>query len=753
MPLKSLRPPRRVGTFSALAKEQAVRVADRSQDAEWAGYRLARVTALFKRQGLSFREIERLLANPEFQAVSPGLRLVTAQRLQQLHARYEAGATSASDFAPGRRGRRALPLAPDVRAEARRLVLAYGAMTPMTELHRSLNAYIAARELGAPISYGRFKRLFASVSREVRTAAAYGTRAGELYGTSHATVACRATHEIWTIDAFTAPWWEKALVLETQQWVITRPSVIVVKDYKSDAIVGYWISDPARRRDQQGRVCTEGFDAADVYAAILAAAIPALASPATVALSGRLPECIRWDRHSVNNLLREIMCDVAERLAVEGDSFFGAAQPEYTEMTRADGAVERCLVEVPRLPGFRPKNRGDVERAIGFLKQMCWAMPGHVDLYLPTPLAGEDQGRTRTRGASDGALAHRSLPLKVEHLPTRAETGPDFDARVAAYNVHRNRRTGRTRLERFHAFMPRSPRKGTDALALMTTTATFVTSEGIEVFHDGTSSLFEPYIAATGMRFALDAPVVGKADVFYRGFFVRVGTEVHLLPPKDVWAAEPGNAERVAREQRAVARAASQEADAVRRLMYDVVHGVGSATDALREAEEIRRAREEARRAASAPVAAEDSDARRIASKRLVDQAAVHAEASASRAAHRDGSVARAETLPTHAPPAPLSANAADLEGEAARRAAGETPREGRPAPLSDALNLAFAQAIRRSTAPEAGAFRPEAEKDQPTAFQSADGGDAEGSAAAVRERPIDTPTAPALGFRSRFRK
>lgn len=707
MGVKHRKPPKRVGTYTERVKADAVAVEERLGEAADARLRLVQLVRTLRRLGFSYRRMADVLGTPEIQALAHGVPVVSAQRLQQLNAEYEGGKTSAEQFRAIRRGRPRTRVAPEVVREIRRLALVYGGMAPMTELSAALNQFIADRQLGPAIPYGRFKRLFAViVPREDRTAAWHGSRAAELFASSHGTVACTRTHQWWTIDAFDAPWYERVLLPELGLWIIVRPAVIIVKDYKSDAVVGYWISAPARRRDRDGNPCTTGFDSLDVLAAIMSAALPMLAPPSTKDLSGYLCEGIRWDRHAVNNALREDMKLIADKLAIHGDAFFEDDQPEYVEHDLANGTTERLLVEIPRLPAKRPKNRGDVERANAFLKKLCWEMPGHVDRYIPAPFVAKAPSSVRTDAAVDGDVDLARTVLAMQDIPTREVTEKEFDQVIAKYNAKRNRVHGQSRITRYGAFLPKAPRRGVDVLTLLETYAAFVSGEGVSVFHDNVQTTFEPYIADLGMRYGLDAKVVGKVDPFYRGFFVRVGGQVYMLPPKDLWAAAPGNAERVAREQRAVARAASTEADALRRREYDMRYGIGAANAAVREAEAYRAARDAAD-AAGAPAAGQPTavpDERPIASRRVVAVASAK-EAEASRDAQALSPVLWPALGPTTPPPPPVRAvpasptvaaephlGAAEAVASQSATAPAADPSPARsPVPLADAVTRAYA--------------------------------------------------------------
>ncbi len=254
-----------------------------------------------------------------------------------------------------------------------------------------------------------------------------------------------------------------------------------------------------------------------------------------------------------------------------------------------------------------------------------------------------------------GALRERLTPVAEADWPTLEESIAEFDAIVARRNAMINRRTGTSPRARFHQFMPHTRRKGDDLLAVLPNFSAFVTGEGLEVFHHGTSSLFEPVIGELGLRYRLDQQVTGKVDPFYRGLFVRLDKLTYLLPPKDVYWSAEGSAERAAREQRAAARAASDTAQAIRNRELDALHGVGAAERGREEAKEsldIRR--EAAAQAKEAEETAALKPRRRPRADKALARNAASAEAKAAHDARATGAIAQATTEPTHAPPAPV---------------------------------------------------------------------------------------------------
>ncbi len=387
MPVKKLKAPKRIGTYSRRVRHDAMAGTARVDEAAARLCWIASFAHTMRSQGTSFRKIAALLEEEPFRSKIGGSS-VSVGMLHGLACRYASGQVSDADYRiVTRRGRRAEPLEPRVRECARVMLLGDYVHAPMTEALVELNKFIARENLGAPMSYDRFKRLAGHIGREDRTPAGFGSRAGELYGSYHATVACSATHEIWTCDAFAAPWRSKVLIPQDGVWVFVRPSVITVQDYKSGATIGYWVSNPARRRDARGTIMTEGFDRDDVLAALLAAAVPALAPASTFEFAGSLCSQIRWDRHSTNMELSTILRDVADALRIEGDSFFGEdEQPDTFEEVTADGEVVGTLVQNPKMPARRPKNRGKLERDNAIFQQMCWSMRGHMQREIPAPM-------------------------------------------------------------------------------------------------------------------------------------------------------------------------------------------------------------------------------------------------------------------------------------------------------------------------------------------------------------------------------
>lgn len=597
MPLKVYRIPKRVGTYSARVRKEAVEVEERAEATARATLYLAQLAHTMHEQGMSYRKIARLLDQEPFRTHAGGLT-VSAPWLHALARRYAAGQVSLHDYYPKPRGRRTAYVRTKVLEQARTLVLGRYRHAPMAEAWRELNGWIEEEKLGDPLGYDQFKGMVHRIGRGPRTGAGFGSRAGELFGTFHATVACAFTHDIWTCDAFDAPWINRVLIPEHGIWVFIRPSIIVVEDYKSGATIGYWVSDPSRRRTDKGEIATTGFDKDDVIAALLCAAMSELATPATVGLGGRLCRQIRWDRHQVNEHLRRILQEVAAELMIEGDSFFGEdEQPEVTEIVHADGRVEHTLIDNPKLPPRRPKNRGRVEGTNRILADMCAGMRGHLDFEVPAPMWNDETWK-RTTGAAIGLVAPQRIPVAIENVPLLEESREEFDRVVDRRNNLRNRRTGDTPRVRHARFMPPRARRGDDLLAVLETRSAFVGSHGIEVFHDDISTLFEPVITGAGMRYELDAQVTFKVDPFYRYLFVRPKGEArtYLLPPKDTYWSDEDAATRAARQQSAAARAASDEGKAIQRREHDAMYGPGAAE----RGEEQARAYEEHRKAMEA---------------------------------------------------------------------------------------------------------------------------------------------------------
>ncbi|CAN5811431.1 hypothetical protein BH11GEM2_BH11GEM2_04900 [soil metagenome] len=601
MPIKSHRIPKRVGTYTPRVRAAATQVEENAEATAKATLFLAQLTYTMVGEGLSYRHIARLLLSEPYKTACGGLA-VSASWLHALRARYEKGEQSIQDYYPKPRGRSCGHTHPQVLERINTLALGRGVHAPMTELLVEINDWIRESGIGEEIGYERFKGIIHRIGRGARTSAAFGSRAGELHGTYHATVACKHTHDIWTVDAFDAPWINKVLIVQLGVWVFVRPAIIVVLDYKSGAVLGYSISNPARRRDVDGNVCTSGFDSDDVIAALMSAAIPGLATAGTHGLSGRLCRQLRWDRHAVNEHLRGTLESVAKELTIQGDSFYGKdEQPETHMIPRRDGTIVDTLIHTPQLPTRRPKNRGDIEITNRIVQRMCWGMSGHMDHDVPAPM-WKDEMWKRTTGAAVGAPEPQRHAVAIEHVPTLEESRLEFDKIVQRRNDTRNRITGQTPRERYRAFMPHTARRGDDILALLETHTAFVKEVGIEIQHGGVSTLFEPVIREAGIRYQLDATVTCKVDPFYRFLFVRVGHETHLLPPKDSYWSDEHASERAAREQRAQARADSDRAKTIWEREHDARHGVGAAEAGRVQATEYEAAqREENKRAKDAP--------------------------------------------------------------------------------------------------------------------------------------------------------
>lgn len=686
MAIQKHRIPKRIGTFTQRVKNEAISKQARAEETAILTLGLAEHAYGLRQLNVSWRGIARVLTQDPWRS-KVGNVAVSPAWLIQLARRYEAGERSAADYMPKPRGPQPDFIAPKALDQARELVRLYAARVPLTHLLEELNEFILDERLGEEIGYEKFKRIARGVPREARVAGAFGSRMAELYASFHASVACLNTHDVWTLDAFDAPWRDRTWVPQHGVQVFVRPSVITAKDQKSGATVGYWISNPARRRDTKGQICTQGFDRDDLLAALLSAAIPALAPESTRPFAGHLPKSIRWDRHACNEELREMLRDVGERLKIAVDDFFGAdEQPDvHTKLReKKDGTVEEItsLVDVLELPHVRPKNRGAVERDVDIYKEMCWHMDGHIDRHVPTSMWDGDQGHARSVGAASAAPKTVVVPLADDHWPMVEGTHREFDEIVRKRNHMVNRRTNTSPIARFHQFMPTHARRGDDILAVLEPFSAFVTGDGIELTNDHLSICYEPVIQETLQRFGLDAHVTGKVDPFRRCLFYRQDGKTYRFLPKDTFWATAGSAERAHAEERAMARANSDAAKEARRRAYDAKHGVGAADAALAEAEVKRRERvvqAKAERVAeargeSAPSGTSTMDStpasptggvtrlprdRRQRAAKNVDRSRAVAEKSAAHMARATGMIAAALAEPTTPPPPPVVTDAA----------------------------------------------------------------------------------------------
>lgn len=604
-------PVSRIGTYSSRAKQRATDAQNARLTRARDRFMVARYAAGLREKGLSYRAIVAQVTLAVESDLLPASALLSHEHIRSLIAEWQSGRQSVADYieAP-RAGRRVVTdprLATMVALAVR--VQDYGSMRRLGD-----RVTEEAKRLGVAVpSYDTIKRLVSSHGRIARASSAHGSRAAQMDAFPHSTIACRWAHDVWVLDELDAPFYARVYDPDREEWVSARPTVVTIVDQRSSVCVGHWVADPARRRDPEtGRIMRAGFDAHDVLGTLLAAACREFATPGTAAFAGHLPHTLRWDNHATHFSLRGILGQIQARAAVDLHSFyapdedspyepFTAWEEAALDLTKGTPATlsSDALLYIPKLPRYRPINRGKIERKIAFFKQLCVDLPSHIDRVVPLDRLEVDPKQLRDVAAGAGGRMTRRDPIDVRRLPTIEECRSLVDGRVAFYNhSHVSRLTGVPRAAIYAQCLPRQTRKGHDLLLALDTKTAYVTSDGIVHHHDGVATAFA-YAVPDKFVLPLDVPVTYKADPLLRGIFALIDGRHYCLPPKLEWAAAPGRAEEVARTQSAIARFYAGEAIAARGASYDARFGPGATQADLTRAHATLDAREAARERAA----------------------------------------------------------------------------------------------------------------------------------------------------------
>src|SRR5690348_6882013 len=99
MPIKVYRVPKRIGTYTARVRQEAVEVEERAEATAQATLYLAQLAHTLTSQGLSFRKIAAMLSVEPFRT-QVGNITVSAPWLHALAKRYAAGEVSTRDYYP-----------------------------------------------------------------------------------------------------------------------------------------------------------------------------------------------------------------------------------------------------------------------------------------------------------------------------------------------------------------------------------------------------------------------------------------------------------------------------------------------------------------------------------------------------------------------------------------------------------------------------------------------------------------------------
>lgn len=581
------RPVRRLGTYSAGQKREAVRVHDDRDARATARYQTVRyVAALVDSEGASLRTLRARVRDAVRGGLLPLEAPMSHEALRTLYRKWSGGARSVSDYVDAPRCGRPRTVDPRLRDMVQQAVYAQDYGRSVRRLHERLEREAERLGITCP-SYETIKRLVRSHGRLAISVARHGTRPAQLDALPHSTVPTQHTHDAWVLDETDAPFFARVFDPQLEQWVSVRPTIISVVDHRSSVCVAHWIADPSRRYDpDDGTIQREGFDHLDVLAALMSAAIPDLATPATRMFSGHLPKRLRWDNHSTHAKLRGILEAIGNAASLEVDAFFGPDEegtsgPEAAgRAVPVDGAAaayEGGDFTIPRLPFNRPINRGKIERKLGFLKDLCGEFPSHIDRVIPMDRLKEAPKVERDVSAGTKRRVARREPLPIEWLPTIEECRAMLDGRIDYYNRrHLSRMTGVPRSAVYVQQLPRHVRKGTDLLKALPTHSTFVTGEGICHYHDGVVSRFSAHVDGRFML-AVDTQIVYKLDPLHRLLFLSMDGHLYTIRPLHVYASGDDQARLVAQMQVSAARMHAAATHSVRDAQTDAAFGIGAA--------------------------------------------------------------------------------------------------------------------------------------------------------------------------------
>lgn len=526
------------------------------------------------------------------QAVEAGLLGIgpvpALETIRLAEQRWNAGAQSIEDYYDDYRSGRPREVLPTVIEREIQGVLQSGRAVNARALTTKLEKLAAEHDVEPP-TYRQVHSRFARAGRLIRSAARHGSRAGEIDGFPHARVVSRYSHDTWALDELTVPVWTVVYYPPLRRLVSIQCDVVLIIDVCSGAVVGYHVVDPTRRVDEDGLPFLSGFDSDDVLAALLSAACPELATDATRAFAGYLPDRLRWDNAQAHKTLKTTF-----------------------ELAHID-------IDIRPIRARRAASNGAVERRVGILKQYCAGLLGHVDDYLPTDQvaneASADLPRYRTTLAGyTGQRETRRIPIRPEELLTVEQLREQFDRIVHCYNYEQKNRMHRlTPIDKYmRDRKSRRPRRGLDLVRALEPCTVAVGRDGITYQKNGITHQFFPLFG--GKMIMLDHAVTFHPDPLGRGIFVRDGErQLEFLAPQlrqsDDQAAE------IARSQTAVARLISDTAQESRTDELRALVGREAVDEAAAEYEaQVDRLRQEKAQASrpkteSAPPASRSADA------------------------------------------------------------------------------------------------------------------------------------------------
>lgn len=447
--------------------------------------------------------------------------------------RWNAGGQSIEDYYDAFRSGRPREVLPTVIEREIQAVLQSGRAVNASDLTARLTSLALEHGVKGP-TYRQIHGRFSKAGRLIRSAARHGSRAGEIDGFPHARVVTRFSHDTWALDELTVPVYVGLYYPPLQTVVSVLCDVVLIIDVCSTACVGYHLADPSRRMDENGLPMLSGFDSDDVLAALLSASNPELATDATQAFAGYLPDRLRWDNAQAHKTVRAMLDET------------------------------QIGIDIRPIRKRRPASNGAVERRVGILKQHCQGMLGHVDDYLPTDRVGDESAdlpRQRTVAAGyTGERETRRIPIDPEQLMTVDELRGEFDKVVYRYNFERAHRIHRlTPIDKYQRDRkPRRPRRGIDLVRAMEPKTVLVNQDGIVYQKDGETHQFFPLFG--GKMIMLDQPVTFHPDPLGRGIFIKDGErKLEFLAPQRTYS--DAKAAEIAKSQTSVARLISDTAE------------------------------------------------------------------------------------------------------------------------------------------------------------------------------------------------
>lgn len=662
--------------------------------------------------------------------------------LAQAAAAEEQGGSAVAALAdkPGRgRTRQLLPSA--VLQEIERLA-GLGALK-VRRIVAKVQAFASDRGLPRPTSH-KIRYALDDLGYPFHTTAAQGSQAALLDAVPHAAVPTDHPHQVWTGDTFQFPipmrgYDPDADARGEDPYRAVSCEAVVFVDNHTMAVVSYYLCDPTSRAadadpdatggprgSRDDATATEKATAVEVLGALLSAALPDLALPATREIAGRLPSaCLRLD----------VKCQQQLR-----------------------GILTRIQLEVPELPGNYPPARGAVEEIVRQLKDRAAMLPGASPLYTAVTRSEAAAARARVRTASKKIRDRPTIAIAPRDLPDIGTLRAILDQVVHAYNTDPRPRSGEnpqgwSPMQRLRASIRDTHgRPGTDALQLMAHGNVVVSKAGLVyrgVPFAASPTLFAPKPDGTPADgFLVGRPVEFRADPLFRGVFAferhaRIGELPVMYLPRLADAARAANAAEVAKGRKAIAHDASRRARAARRetaqmeIGLDAMHRAAQAGNMADERRHLEKGgvaapkRRRKRASASKGKPGRASGAPQHASPRG-KSAAEHAGTSASDAV----AAARAPKSRTRAPGSPSGSTIAPSR----RRPAGQMSLPLLPG-LPDAAGTRATPADREVAlipAADAAGARRAAGMNRPTAEPAA-------SEATMTARSTTPPSEPAV--------